>query len=297
MTVPLDEINDIRSMDAEGVSRSEIARRLHLSRNTVAKYADMGGMSTAAPRREEGRPRALPPDDADWVESVLEADPGTPRKQRQTARRLYYRLVEERGYRGSYSTVQRHVRQWRLSRRSGGGEGYLELEWASGTAQVDFGNFEAVLAGERAALKLLVLTLPHSNAQLRPGVHVPALGVRVRRARGEAEAVSRDASRRAQLIRRCGLPAPKTFDGYDWSSVSWPDGLGRDGLLSLSFLERCEDLVLMGDVGTGKTRMASALCQLARDRRMEAGSSRPPRSSCGSGAPGTRGGSTGRRPR
>ena len=53
----------------------------------------------------------------------------------------------------------------------------------------------------------------------------------------EAERDSRDASRRAQLLRRCGLPAPKTFDGYDWSAVSWPDGLGREDLLSLSFLE------------------------------------------------------------
>lgn len=86
----------------------------------------------------------------------------------------------------------------------------------------------------------------------------------------EAERDSRDASRRAQLLRRCGLPAPKTFDGYDWSAVSWPDGLGREDLLSLSFLERREDLVLMGDVGTGKTHMASALCQLACDRRLEA---------------------------
>ena len=86
----------------------------------------------------------------------------------------------------------------------------------------------------------------------------------------EAERDSRDASRRAQLLRRCGLPAPKTFDGYAWSAVSWPDGLGREDLLSLSFLERREDLVLMGDVGTGKTHMASALCQLACDRRLEA---------------------------
>ena len=83
----------------------------------------------------------------------------------------------------------------------------------------------------------------------------------------EAERDSRDASRRAQPLRCCGLPAPKTFDGYDWSAVSWPDGLGREDLLSLSFLERREDLVLMGDVGTGKTHMASALCQLACDRR------------------------------
>lgn len=147
MTVPLDEINDIRSMGAEGVSRSEMARRLHLSRNTAAKYADMGDMSPAAPHRGERRPRAPPPDDADWAESVLEADLGAPRKQRHTAKRLYDRPVEERGYRGSCSTVQRRVRQRRPSRRSGGGEGYLEPGWAPGTAQVDLGNFEAVLAG------------------------------------------------------------------------------------------------------------------------------------------------------
>ena len=42
----------------------------------------------------------------------------------------------------------------------------------------------------------------------------------------EAEAASRDASKRAPLLRRCGPPAPKTFDGCDWSAVSWPEGLG-----------------------------------------------------------------------
>ncbi|WP_346969765.1 hypothetical protein, partial [Collinsella aerofaciens] len=41
MTVPLDTVNDIRSMDAAGCSRSEIARVPHVSRNTRAKYADM----------------------------------------------------------------------------------------------------------------------------------------------------------------------------------------------------------------------------------------------------------------
>lgn len=64
MTVPLDEISDIREMDAVGVPRAEIARRLSLSRNTVAKYADMADMSPAAPEPRSRARRALGPDDA-----------------------------------------------------------------------------------------------------------------------------------------------------------------------------------------------------------------------------------------
>ena len=47
-------------------------------------------------------------------------------------------------------------------------------------------------------------------------------------------------------------------------------GHGRESLLALDFVERREDLVLMGDVGTGKTHMASTLCALACERRLEA---------------------------
>ena len=86
----------------------------------------------------------------------------------------------------------------------------------------------------------------------------------------EAERASREASKRATLFRHCALPAPKTFDGYDWSAVSWPEGLGREDLLSLAFLDRREDLVLIGDVGTGKAHMASALRALACERGLEA---------------------------
>ena len=82
-----------------------------------------------------------------WIEGVLGGDLGAPKKQRHTAGRIYDRLVVERGYEGSYSTVQRFVRDWRLARSVGGGEGYLELEWAPGTCQVDFGNFRASLGG------------------------------------------------------------------------------------------------------------------------------------------------------
>ena len=118
MTVPLDVRNDIRSMDAEGVPRAQIARALHLSRNTVAKYADMEDMSPEPPLPEE-RPRPTLEKHVAWVDAVLEADLGAPRRQRHAAKRLFDGLVCERGYEGSCSTVQRHVREWRLARGAG----------------------------------------------------------------------------------------------------------------------------------------------------------------------------------
>lgn len=84
---------------------------------------------------------------------------------------------------------------------------------------------------------------------------------------GEVQPRGLEARDAAQALRTA---APKTFDGYDWSAVSWPEGMGRESLLALDFVERREDLVLMGDVGTGKTHMASALCALACERRLEA---------------------------
>lgn len=87
MTVPLDTVNDIRSMEAAGRSRSEIARVLHVSRNTVAKYADMEDMSPASMPQRRGRPALEGKEE--WVMGVLEADLGVPRKQHHTARRIY----------------------------------------------------------------------------------------------------------------------------------------------------------------------------------------------------------------
>ena len=122
--MPLDTVNDIRSMDAAGRSRSEIARVLHVSRNTVAKYADMEDMSPVAPMPQRGGGRPALEGNEEWIAGVLEADLGAPRKQRHTARRIYDRLVAERGYGGSHSTVQWFVRELRLARAAAGGEGY-----------------------------------------------------------------------------------------------------------------------------------------------------------------------------
>ena len=179
MTVPLGTVNDMRSMDAAGRSRSEAARVLHVSRNTVAKYADMEDMSPAAPTpQRRGRP-ALEGNE-EWVVGVLEADLGAPRKRRRTAWRIYDRLVAERGYAGSCSTARRFVREPRLARAATGGEGYLELEWAPGTCQVDFGNFRAAAGGRVLDPRLPVATLPHSNDPQRAALMSQRPGGRTR---------------------------------------------------------------------------------------------------------------------
>ena len=87
MTVPLQTQHDIREMDARGVPRARIARELGVSRNTVAKYADMEDMSPAPPF-PAARPRPSLAGHGEWIDSALAADLGAPRKRRHTAKRI-----------------------------------------------------------------------------------------------------------------------------------------------------------------------------------------------------------------
>ncbi len=165
MTVSPGEQGDVRRMDRDGVPRAQIARKMHLSRNTVARYADRQDMSPEPPVPREKAHLATDAMAA-WIDPVPEADLSAPKRQRHTARRIYGRAVAERGCAGSYSSVRRHVARWKEGHATGPREGYLGLEWAPGTAQVDLGDLEAVIAGAPAALKLPVATFPHPSARL-----------------------------------------------------------------------------------------------------------------------------------
>lgn len=70
--------------------------------------------------------------------------------------------MEECGFEGSYSSVQRWVKRWR-QRHRGEAEGFSELEWAPGSAQVDFGQALAVVAGVERTVHFLVVSFPYSN--------------------------------------------------------------------------------------------------------------------------------------
>ena len=150
-------------MHAQGDSDRSIATRLGISRNTVARYVRMSDMSPAAPAL---RNVAHPATDA-WARLVmawLQDDLVAPRKQRRTARKIYDDLVHDHGYAGSRSSVERLVRRIRQD-TAPAKDGYLELDWPAGIAQVDFGHAAAWLDGERTELHLLVMSFPHSNAR------------------------------------------------------------------------------------------------------------------------------------
>ena len=61
----------------------------------------------------------------------------------------------------------RYVHRWREANRGvPDREGYVRLEWAAGSMQVDFGVARARIAGEMADVHCLVVSLPYSNMRL-----------------------------------------------------------------------------------------------------------------------------------
>ena len=103
MAIPMPIVQDIRRLDRQGMSRAQIARRLHVDRGTVAKYADMEDCSPK-PKADRRYGSKIDPY-AHLVDGWLEADRMLPRKQRHTIRRVHDRLLAETDYDGEYSTT------------------------------------------------------------------------------------------------------------------------------------------------------------------------------------------------
>ena len=161
MTTPVRVQQSIRQLETKGLTHTQIAKELGVSRTTVVKYATRDYSPTPTAGREGSRSLVVG-EYARKADEWLEADLRMPRKQRHTARRVHERLVDECGFEGSYSSVQRWVKRWR-QRHRGEAEGFSELEWAPGSAQVDFGQALAVIAGVERTVHFLVVSFPYSN--------------------------------------------------------------------------------------------------------------------------------------
>lgn len=78
------------------------------------------------------------------------------------------------------------------------------------------------------------------------------------------EARERDTNRINRMVKTAGFHVLKTLDDFVWNkSIELPNGLTREYMTDLAFLDRKENLIFMGAVGTGKTHLAAAIAMKA----------------------------------
>lgn len=77
------------------------------------------------------------------------------------------------------------------------------------------------------------------------------------------EAVRRDASKTATMIKNAGFPNMKSFEDYDFSEVKLPEPLTPDNLKALDFMKSKNSLIMHGICGSGKTMLSICLGILA----------------------------------
>ena len=167
--IDVDKIQDIRTMWRRGFSVADISRATGVSEPTIRKYRDKEDLSPEPPKARKETSELLLPY-IPHIDAWLEEDKKNWHKQRHTAQRVFERLRDERGYPGSYTTVQRYVRRRReemlaeADRRDQ--QGYLQLDWLAGECQVDFGQADFRVRGVLTRGHYLTVDFPHSNTGL-----------------------------------------------------------------------------------------------------------------------------------
>lgn len=101
------------------------------------------------------------------IRAWLETDLTEPRKQRHTARRIWARLVDEHDAQVSESTVRAYVAEVRAELSAGRVAAVPQTKLVGSEAEVDFGEFQAVLAGDKIRMWLFVMRLSASGKSFR----------------------------------------------------------------------------------------------------------------------------------
>ena len=158
----LGKIRRLRYRD--GVSISEIARRLGLSRNTVKRW--LNAEAGTEPRyRRKPRPTKLTPYEGQLVR-WLEADLRRPKRERRTALALFGEL-KALGYPGSYTRVSEYIRRWRAEDGRSLKAAFVPLRFELGEAfQFDWSEEALVVGGVYRKLQVAHVKLCASRAFL-----------------------------------------------------------------------------------------------------------------------------------
>ncbi|MEU3895431.1 IS21 family transposase [Streptomyces sp. NPDC045251] len=148
------------------MSQRALQRKHNVTWRTVRSALDgQWPQPRKAPRRRESRLDPYKP----VIDAILRADLDAPAKQRHTAQRIFDRLVDEHeSVDISCPMVRAYVKDQRLQVRREAGAGpqaafVPQTHLPGAEAEVDFGEFHVVLAGEMTRVYLFSLRLSFSG--------------------------------------------------------------------------------------------------------------------------------------
>lgn len=159
MVITVNDYKEIRQRYLAGESQRHIAKTMGISRNTVAKYCE--GESVPWERKTPEREATTVTDDVTaFITACLQEDQQvTFKKQKHTARRIYERLVAEKGFTGGESTIRRKVREIKSILPNA----FIPLQFDPGDAlQIDWGEADIYENGQKVRINLFCARLCYS---------------------------------------------------------------------------------------------------------------------------------------
>ena len=147
--IELDIYSAIRSRYNDGESIRSIAKSLKISRPTVKKYCE-GSTHPEVRKAYQREPDIITNDIITFVLSCFKQDQDENlRKQKHTAKKIYDRLVSEKKFKGSYSSVRTVVRALKAE-RTVPPQSSVPLSYAPGEAvQIDWGEATVYIDGQK----------------------------------------------------------------------------------------------------------------------------------------------------
>lgn len=150
--IEVDIYSAIRTRYSDGESMRSIAKELGISRQTVKKYCE-GATHPEVRKNYQREPDVITDKIKAFILSCFREDEDENlKKQKHTAKKIYDRLIVEKRFTGSYSTIRAIVSSLRAE-RTVPPQSSVPLSYAPGEAiQIDWGEATVYIDGQRTKL-------------------------------------------------------------------------------------------------------------------------------------------------
>jgi transposase len=150
--IEMDMYKDIRQSYLEGESQRSIAHRLGISRQTVKKYCE-GSAHPDVRKSYVREPDTITEDVKLFILQCFKEDKAENlKKQKHTAKRIYDRLVSEKGFTGAESTIRKAVKDLRTEQLVPP-QSNVPLSYEPGEAvQIDWGEVTVYIDDNKTKL-------------------------------------------------------------------------------------------------------------------------------------------------